>query len=70
MRRFMMCIDNEILFGCSDQKGWVGGGCGCMEVRRDNAGIGVKPEVNKSLGRRWCKCKCKYKIELQVVVWE
>jgi hypothetical protein len=42
MRRFMICIDNEILFGSSNQKGWGGGACGGMGEGRDNVGIGVE----------------------------
>jgi hypothetical protein len=29
-----------------------------------------KPEINRSLGRSWCKCKDKCKIDLQVIVWK
>jgi len=28
-----------------------------------------KPELNRSLGRHWCKYKGKYKIDLQVTLW-
>jgi hypothetical protein len=30
----------------------------------------MKINVNRLLGRRWCKCKGKYKIDLQVILWE
>ena len=30
----------------------------------------IKINVNRLLGRRWCKCKGKYKIDLQVILWE
>jgi hypothetical protein len=38
----MICIDNEILFGFSNQNGWGGGPCGGMREGRDNARIGVE----------------------------
>jgi hypothetical protein len=70
MRRFVICTDNEILFGCSNQKGRGGGGCGSMGEGETMQELVWKPEVNRSLGRRWCKWKGKYKIDLQAIVLE
>ena len=30
----------------------------------------LRPEINRSLGRLWCKCKGNYKMDLQVIVRE
>jgi len=43
MRRIVICIDHEIVFGWSSQEDWRAAGCvDCVVEGGDNTGIGVE----------------------------
>jgi hypothetical protein len=64
MRRFVICVDHEIVFGWSNQEGFKGRSVLKVWERGETVQELVwRPEVNRSLGRSMCKCKGKYEID-------